>query len=437
MVLVRAAGSRRAAILAAVAIAVAGCDGFSAATTPPLTTVGSSPAATIPGPSSAPTAGQRSDAPGPTGTPGPMTGGGDPNGVALTLEPVVRLDGPALAMAAPDDGSGRLFVATQDGLVWSIAADGTVPRAPLLDLGARVISAGERGLLGIATHPGFATDPRLFLDYTDRGGDTVVASVLVDRLEPGQTDLRSLQPLLRVDQPFSNHNGGALAFGPDGFLYVSLGDGGAGGDPLGSGQSRSTLLGKILRLDVDQPGPGAGYGIPADNPFAAGGGLPEIWHYGLRNPWRMSFDRSTGDLWIGDVGQGRFEEVDVARAGARGLNFGWNVLEGSHCYEAESCDATGMTAPVSDYGRELGCTVIGGYVYRGAAQPHLQGVYVFADACSGSLFGLDAASDALTPPVRLAGEGTGRIVGFGEDASGELYALALDGQVSRVLATAR
>ena len=336
-------------------------------------------------------------------------------------------------MAALDDGTDRLLVASQDGTIWVVGADGSVGPEPMVDLGARLTSGGEQGLLGIAAHPTFPADPRVFVDYTDPNGDTIVASVSLapgerDRLDPG-----SLQQLLFVDQPYANHNGGALAFGPDGYLYVSLGDGGAGGDPQGNGQRLDTLLGKILRIDIDG---GETYLIPDGNPFADGGGLPEIWLYGLRNPWRMSFDRETGDLWLGDVGQAAWEEVDVARAGVGGTNFGWVVMEGNHCYSADSCNQEGLAPPASDYGRDQGCTVIGGYVYRGETYAFLRGSYLFADYCSGTLFAIDAAADDYAPPT-VAGNGFDGIAAFGEDSAGELYALALDGTISRVVATER
>lgn len=356
--------------------------------------------------------------------------------IAITLEPFANVPGPALAMAAPDDGSGRLFVATQDGYVWLVGADGRVRDGAVVDLDGQIDSGGERGLLGIALHPEFPTDPRIFVDYTDNRGDTVVASLALAQGDPDRFDAGSRRQVLFVDQPYPNHNGGAVAFGPDGYLYVSLGDGGSGGDPHDHGQRLDTLLGTILRLDVDTGPDGAPYEIPSDNPFASGGGLPEIWHWGLRNPWRMSFDRATGDLWIGDVGQNAWEEVDVARAGVGGLNFGWRVMEGAHCFRADSCRQDGLTLPISEYGRDQGCTVIGGPVYRGAAFPLLRGAYLFADYCTGHVFAIDSSMTELTAPT-IVGNGSGRIAAWGEDAAGELYVMALDGTVSRVAATQR
>jgi glucose/arabinose dehydrogenase len=360
----------------------------------------------------------------------------DATAVSITLKAWAKVPGGPLAIVSPPDGSGRLFVASKDGTAW-VVRDGVTGSTPLLDLRGKVSTGGEQGLLGIAVHPGFPADPRVFVDYTDESGDTVVASYAIDPGTPGVLDPASRRVILHVDQPYANHNGGALAFGPDGKLYVSLGDGGSGGDPQGNGQSLETLLGKILRIDVDVPPRGSdGYAIPPDNPFVdTADADPEIWLYGLRNPWRIAFDRATGDLWIGDVGQNAWEEVDVVRAGQRGLNFGWNRLEGSHCYNG--CDRTGVTMPVAEYSHaEGGCTVIGGAVYRGAAYPILQGGYVFADYCSGRIFAVSAATDGPTNPVRVGTAGDG-LAAFGEDAAGELYAANLDGTIYQVVATRR
>lgn len=360
----------------------------------------------------------------------------DPDTVSVMLEPIVTVKGGPLAFAAPPDESLRLFVAAKDGRIW-ILRDGSVAREPLLDLRGAVSTGGEQGLLGIAVHPSFPADPRVFVDYTDTSGNTVVASYRVSASNPDRLDPASGQQILAVDQPFANHNGGAIAFGPDRMLYVSLGDGGSGGDPLGNGQRLDVLLGKVLRLDVGD-GIGAGYVVPADNPFVGQRGTrPEIWLIGLRNPWRMAFDRRTGDLWIGDVGQGDWEEVDVARTGVGGLNFGWNALEGSHCYPPSSeCSAAGFAAPVTEYDHAAGCTIIGGSVYRGTAQPLFDGAYLFADFCSGRLWAISAKGDGPLDPVRVGTAGSG-IVAFGEDDKGELFAANLDGTISRVVVSKR
>ena len=273
-----------------------------------------------------------------------------------------------LEVADAGDGSGRVFVAEQAGRI-RIVRGGTLAERPFLDITGRIASGGERGLLGIAFHPGYPADPRVFVDYTDKDGNTVVSSFRMTATDPDAADPDSEVVILRVTQPFANHNGGAIKFGPDGKLYIALGDGGSGGDPQGNGQRLDTLLAKILRIDVDAATGSGAYAIPPDNPFlATAGAKPEIWLTGLRNPWRFSFDGATGDLWIGDVGQAAWEEIDVARHGAGGLNFGWNVMEGFHCYQpSNGCDKADLTLPVAEYGHDLGCAVIGGVVVRDAA----------------------------------------------------------------------
>ncbi|HEY2887017.1 MAG TPA: PQQ-dependent sugar dehydrogenase [Candidatus Limnocylindrales bacterium] len=357
--------------------------------------------------------------------------------MSVTLTPFVKVSGGPLAIVAPPDGSGRLFVATQDGHVW-IVSGGQVEPVPLLDIGGRITTGGERGLLGIAVHPRFPADPRVFVDYTDRNGNTVVSSFTLDPGNASRLDPATERIIFTTGQPFPNHNGGALLFGPDGDLYISLGDGGSGGDPQGNGQRLDTTLGKILRITVDRSDGGRAYGIPAGNPFTSNPlARPEIWLYGLRNPWRMSFDRATGDLWIGDVGQNLWEEVDVVRAAASGLDFGWNRLEGTHCYKpATGCDSSGLTMPVAEYGHGPECTVIGGYVYRGSAQPILRGGYLFADYCSGAIFAIPATATSTLAPTVVGKTGQG-VSAFGEDAAGELYLANLDGTISKIVATSR
>jgi glucose/arabinose dehydrogenase len=358
--------------------------------------------------------------------------------VAVTLEPFVAgLDAP-LGVASAGDGSNRLFVAEQGGQI-RIVRDGTLLERPFLDISDRITTGGERGLLGLAFHPDFPTDPRLFVNYTDEQGNTRVSSFTLDPSEPDRADPASEKRLLFVQQPFANHNGGALAFGPDGFLVIGLGDGGGGGDPEKNGQNLRALLGKILRIDVGGTTGDKAYAIPADNPYADGADFraPEIWLSGLRNPWRLSFDRSTGDLWIGDVGQGEWEEVDVQRAGAAGgTNFGWNLLEGNHCYR-QGCEDPGLVGPVTEYSHDDGCTVIGGNVYRGTAQPALSGGYLFGDYCSGRLWAIDPAADGFREPT-VVGEMGGALSSFGEDEAGELYATDIaGGRLLRVTAAGR
>jgi glucose/arabinose dehydrogenase len=359
----------------------------------------------------------------------PSTAAFDPTHVAVGFETVVGGLKAPLGIVNAGDASGRLFVAQQGGQI-RIVKDGRLAPTPFLDIADRITSGGERGLLGVAFHPHYPQDPRLFVDYTDRNGDTRVSAFRVDPASPDRIDPSTEQRLLFVKQPYANHNGGALVFGPDGFLYIALGDGGSGGDPQGNGQSLKTLLGKVLRVDVDATSDGRAYGIPADNPYAYGGGgrRPEIWLWGLRNPWRMSFDRVTHDLWIGDVGQNAWEEVDVQRAGApSGTNFGWNRLEGAHCFQpAQGCQTPGLTGPQAEYGHDQGCTVIGGNVDRGTGQPALSGGYVFADYCSGRVWAIDPSVDGLRAPTLVA-ETKHNFTAFGEDEAGELYAVDITG----------
>jgi len=328
------------------------------------------------------------------------TGPFDPTGVVPVVRVVVGGLRSPLDVADAGDGSGRIFVAEQAGRI-RIVRDGTLASRPFLDITDRIASGGERGLLGIAFHPGYPTDPRIFVDYTDKAGNTVVSSFRVSAGDPDAADPASEVAILHVTQPFPNHNGGGIHFGPDGMLYIALGDGGSGGDPQGNGQRLDTLLAKILRIDVNGASGTGAYAIPPDNPFVAtAGAKPEIWLTGLRNPWRFSFDGPTGDLWIGDVGQAAWEEIDVVRGGASGLNFGWNVMEGFHCFKpSDGCNTTGLTMPVAEYGHSLGCAVIGGVVVRDARQGRLDGGYLFGDACTDNLWLMDPTGDGRREPV--------------------------------------
>jgi len=353
---------------------------------------------------------------------------------AIGLETVVEgLAAPLFATHA-GDGSGRLFVVEQAGRI-RIVREGRLLADPYLDLTDRIAAGGERGLLGLAFAPTFAEDGRFYVDYTDRDGNTVVAELRAPDAAEDRADPGSERVLLRIRQPFANHNGGALAIGPDGLLWIATGDGGSGGDPQGNGQRLDTLLGKLLRIDP-RPAGGAPYGIPADNPFAGRAeARGEIWAYGLRNPWRFSFDRASGDLWIGDVGQSSIEEVNRWPAGSpAGPNFGWNTMEASDCFDpAEGCPTDGLVLPVAEYGHDLGCSVTGGYVYRGTAVPGLAGTYLYADFCSGTIWGLDASAERPAP--RLLLESGRALASFGEDEAGELYVLDLaGGRLDRVVA---
>lgn len=356
----------------------------------------------------------------------PTGGVGEPP--QLALESVVGgLDAPLDIAWRPDDPD-TLFVAEQGGRV-RIVRDGALIDTPLLDIGGQVTAGGEQGLLGIAFHPD-GVDPRFFVYYTALDGRQVLASYETMPGERDRADPDSAKRWLVMEDPFPNHNGGGLAFGPDGYLYVATGDGGGGGDPLDSGRRLDTLLGKILRLDIDvEADSDPPYEIPADNPYVSvADARPEIWLTGLRNPWRIRFDRGAGDLWIGDVGQGELEEIDVARAGVGGTDFGWNVMEGSACFRdgGTDCLTDDLTLPVTEYGHDQGVAVIGGTVYRGEAQTGLRGWYVFSDNSSGRFWVIDATrNDLHEPTVALDSERS--ISAIGEDAAGELFATDLSG----------
>jgi glucose/arabinose dehydrogenase len=366
----------------------------------------------------------------PTRSPGPA-GTFNPN-AGTTIVPTLLAGGfnPVTFVTNAGDGSGRLFVVEQRGVIWTIDPANPSTRTKFFDIAARVRSGDEQGLLGLAFHPDFENNGRFFLDYTNLGGDMVISEFAVDA--NGLGDTNSERNLLTISDPFPNHNGGMLAFGPDGYLYIGNGDGGSGGDPLNSGQSLDTLLGKILRLDIDSGDP---YGIPADNPFVAGGGLPEIWDWGVRNPWRYSFDRATGALIIGDVGQESWEEIDVEPVGAGGVNYGWNVVEGKTCYVSATCSTDGTVLPVWTYSHAIGCSVTGGYVYRGAANVDvLTGAYIFSDYCTGKLWAFNA-DDVLAgggANVDELGQVRFNVSSFGEDEAGELYIVDLAGAVYRI-----
>lgn len=362
-----------------------------------------------------------------------MRGGTD----TATSNPAVNAPAPAPALRltrlgtfeqplalAVRQGDPAFYVAEKGGRIRALR-DGRVDPAPVLDLSGQVSTGSEQGLLGLA----FSPDGRhVYVNYTDRSGDTRVVEFAMNG---GRADVASRRELLVVDQPFANHNGGNLVFGPDGMLYIGLGDGGSSGDPQNNGQRLDTLLGKLLRLDPrgagDRP-----YGIPPDNPFVGrAGARPEIWAYGLRNPWRFSFDRQTGDLWIGDVGQNAREEIDYVPSSSRGAeNYGWDRLEGTRPFRRST--APDMVAPIHDYALEAGnCAVTGGFVYRGSRIPTLQGVYVYGDFCAGHLFGLRRDGGQVTH--QDLGLDVNSLSSFGEDHAGELYAMSLgDGGLYRI-----
>lgn len=328
---------------------------------------------------------------------------------------------------APGDNS-RWFLLEREGIVKVFAnAPGVTTASAFIDIHTLVDQSGEGGLLGMAFHPGFAQNGQVFLSYTRSGSPLVSYVSRFISADNGKTiDPASEQPVLKLDQPYANHDGGDIHFGPDGYLYIGFGDGGSGGDPLGNGQDTNTLLGAMLRIDVDH---GTPYSIPSTNPFVSGGGKPEIYAWGLRNPWRWSFDRKTHALWLGDVGQNSWEEVDCVEAGQ---NYGWNVREGAHCYNSSTCNASGLTDPVTEYDHTQGCSIIGGYVYRGPAIPALQGAYVFGDYCSGRIWAL--FNDINGKPVaRVLADSGLRITSFGEGNDGELYVMG-SGKVFKIVA---
>lgn len=351
---------------------------------------------------------------------------------AIQLLPLVTsgLDHP-LFLTHAGDGSRRLFVLEQPGRV-RIVEQGTIAPVPFLDISDRVRSGGEQGLLGLAFHPDYRRNGRLFVNYNRKSdGATVLAEYQRDTSNAASREERTL---MIVPQPYANHNGGMIAFGPDGYLYIGRGDGGSRGDPDNRAQNPDDLLGKILRIDVDRGEP---YAIPADNPFVKGGGHPEIYAWGLRNPWRFSFDRITHDLWVADVGQNKWEEIDIV---TRGGNYGWRVMEGFHCYQpALFCQTGGLLSPILEYGHEEGrCSIIGGYVYRGQAVPRLSGHYLYGDFCSGELFqfGSGEGGHQQTGPTVLLKTAM-RISSFGEDEEGELYVIDHGGGIHRLTQRSR
>ena len=357
----------------------------------------------------------------------------DPNGNGLTptlREIATGLDFPVHLTAPADDP--RLFIVEKTGAI-RIVEGASVLAEPFLDVSGLVSNANEQGLLSVAFHPDYASNGRFFVDYTDDAGDTRVVEYRVSG-DPNRADPAPVRTVLAVEQPFRNHNGGLVVFGPDGMLYVGLGDGGSAGDPEENGQNQGTLLGSILRLDVDGGEP---YAIPPDNPFVdRPGARAEIWAYGLRNPWRFAFDRGSGEIYIADVGQNAIEEVNVSGGGGRGLNYGWNTMEGTRCFDPPSgCDTAGLTPPVAEYGHDDGCSVTGGHVYAGSALPDLRGIYFYSDFCGGFVRGFRFAGGQATDHRRWPEiePPESSVTSFGEDAAGELYILTAEGGVYQIV----
>ncbi len=354
--------------------------------------------------------------------------------LALT-EVVADLATPVFATHA-GDGSNRLFIVEKGGTI-RILADGTLVESPFLDITDRVNSSGnEQGLLGLAFPPDYSTLNFFFVNYTDSSGDTVVARFATPAATPDQADAASEAVVLQVDQPAGNHNGGMIAFGPDGYLYIGMGDGGGSGDRYENGQNPDALLGKMLRLDVTTD-PSQTYTIPADNPWVTNdwNGVDvrdEIWAVGLRNPWRFSFDRTTGDLWIGDVGQNQYEEINFTPADSpSGLNYGWPIMEASECYRDDGCSTDGLVLPVAEYSHSGHCSVTGGYVYRGETFTALQGIYFYGDFCSGTVWALWPQGDGGWSDAEVFDAGIS-LSSFAEDETGELYLIDMGGKLMQL-----
>lgn len=390
----------------------------------PTATNPAAPPTPTPAPSPTPTLAPPSPTPGPTQRP-PL------DSLQVRLQPVASGFEQPVYISTAGDGPGRLFVVEQAGRI-QILQDGSINPEPFLDIRSLVGTFGmEQGLLSVAFHPDYKNNGYFFIDYTDREGDTVIARYSVSE-NPDVANPDSAKILLTIDQPYQNHNGGHLLFGPDGYLYVGMGDGGSANDPENRAQNLGTLLGKILRLDVDNADP---YGVPPNNPFVnTPNARPEIWSYGWRNPWRMAFDPLTNDMYVADVGQNKYEEIDMEPAGSPGgLNYGWRLMEGFHCFNPAECDPSTLDVvlPVTEYDHSQGCSVTGGFVYRGHDYPDLEGVYFYSDYCSGIVWGLRAEADGSWSQARLLESGA-RVTSFGQDESGEVYLVDQQGTIYRV-----
>lgn len=327
-------------------------------------------------------------------------------------------------------GDDRLFVVEQGGLIKIVDAAGNTNSTPFIDISSITSSGGEAGLLGLAFHPDYATNGFFFLNYSNLSGDNQISRFSVSTADPDVADPNSELPLITIVQPFSNHNGGAIEFGPDGYLYISSGDGGSGGDPGNRAQNTELLLGKMLRIDVDNPAAGSNYGIPADNPFAGDpSSAQEIWAYGLRNAWKFSFDRTDNDIWIADVGQNAIEEVNQAPVADAGLNYGWRCYEGSTIFNNAGCPpSTTLTFPVAEYNHSLGFSITGGYVYRGTLYSNFEGYYFYADFGTGLIGTVDPSG-----VQNNLGTFGGSWSTFGEDNNNELYIVSYQGTIFKIV----
>jgi glucose/arabinose dehydrogenase len=343
-----------------------------------------------------------------------------------------------LDLTAPPDDTARIFIVEKTGTIRILKGGQILPRA-FLDLSSIVSNGGEQGLLGLAFHPQYASNGKFYVYYTDKLGGNIHVVEYVVSSNPDSASATGREILFVDHSRYSNHNGGQVAFGPDGYLYIGLGDGGSGGDPNGNGQNLNVLLGKMLRIDVNSGSP---YSIPAGNPFLGQTGKRgEIWSYGLRNPWRFCFDRANGDMVIADVGQERWEELDYEPAGMGGRNYGWSRMEGRHCYPpGTTCNQTGLVLPVAEYDHQAGCSVTGGYVYRGSLHPELAGTYFYGDYCTGLIRSFRIVNGSAveekdwTRAIRTeAGGAMQGLSSFGLDASGELYLVLLDGEIYKLV----
>jgi glucose/arabinose dehydrogenase len=361
--------------------------------------------------------------------------GSQPLGIAtykvVVAFPGLSFDRPVDLQHAGDD-TNRIFVVAQEGEIFAFDnTPSTTNKQLFLDIKSKVDDGGnEEGLLGLAFHPDYKTNGYFYVNYTASKPDRTVISRFRVSPDRNKADPSSELVILQFPQPYSNHNGGQVSFGPDGYLYIATGDGGSGGDPQGNGQNKSVLLGKILRIDVDHESHGNHYDIPADNPFVADNDArKEIYAYGLRNPWRFSFDPMTNTLWTGDVGQNAYEEIDIIEKGG---NYGWNTMEGKHCYKpSNGCRAPGLKLPVWEYGRDEGISVTGGFVYRGDALTGLKGKYIYADFGSGNIWALDPSNLAHPVNTKLLASDL-NISSFGIDQKQELYICAFDGKIYRL-----
>ena len=368
------------------------------------------------------------------GPPPPAEGGvglNAPGTSTIKLTPIASgLQNPVLITSA-HDGTGRLFIVEQTGSI-RVFDNGSVQPGNLLNISSSISHGDEQGLLGLAFHPNFENNRRFYVNYTNTSGNTVVREYKTSTSNPNRVQSGSGRTILKVHQPYSNHNGGNLVFGPGGYLYIGLGDGGDAGDPGNRAQDKGTLLGKMLRIDVDSRSGHKAYGIPRSNPYVGEKGKNEIFMRGFRNPWRYSFDRSNGNLWIGDVGQARYEEIDRTTNG-NGANWGWHVMEGYKCYAPSSgCNKDGKKKPVATYTHSNGrCAVTGGYVYRGTNIPALRGWYVFGDYCSGEIWAISSSAGDHKTKHLLRNSGVS-ITSFGENASGELFVVGRGGTIYRI-----